>query len=391
MSTASSSQPAHVFETNKCGSFNGKSPEHSLFWDRLVREYLVTKAGNQLEPELGNGSNHIRLCGLKRWKAGKEEPKGSAMNIEHFLHLRALIKDHVGEPLPIQDLVDLKYLHAAEEFLKEWPDFENYIDQVPIVDPAVDVDSLGLFAGAKMMQNQVLLDAYMDVSQEEADSFEESISETPLKKGRYNPNSYKTPPANDAADEQIVNESLISFASALTRRWMIERTAASPYGADQTPSKGAGTAQTHDWRTIADWTMSRDRFYIRERVRDNDATQDRHMKGLKASAKNTGAIVTQGDGHSYARILTSETDGSLYRIGPNSTETLAIVETKKRLRRKNKVKIEWQEAAEIVAWLNLRLRTESEDRAVKGGGPLPPRRGVLKPKPAYKGATEKSR
>ncbi|KAG8161009.1 hypothetical protein KVR01_009273 [Diaporthe batatas] len=383
MSTASMSQPAPLIETNKCGPFTGKSPETSVIWDRFVEEYLINRATNELEPELRIGSNHIRLCGLRRWKAGKEEPKGSAMNIEHFLHLRALVQNHVKEPLPIQELVDLKYLHAAEEFLKEWPEFENYIDQVPIIDPAVDVDSLGLFAGAKTMQNQVLLDAYLNVAQDDADSFDESVSETPLKKGRYNTNFYGKPPDNDAADEQIVNESLISYASALTRRWMIEKTAASPSGADQTPSKGA--IPTHDWITIADWTMSRDRFYIQERVRDNDATQDSHMAGLKPTARNVG------DGHSYGRILTSETDGSLYRVGPNSTETLAIVECKKRLRTKNMVKIEWQEAAEVVAWLNLRLRTESEDRNLQGGGSLSPRRGVLKPKPAYKSSAEKSR
>lgn len=313
------------------------------------------------------------------------------MSIEPFLHLRALIKDHTGEPLPIKDLVELKYIHAAEEFLKEWPDFENYIEQVPIVDPAVDVDSLGLFAGAKMMQNQVLLDAYLGAHQDEADSFDESTLETPLKKGGHNVAFYGKPPDNDAADEQIVNESLISFASALTRRWMVEKTAGSPSGADQTPSGGTRATQTHDWRTIADWTMSRDRYYIQERIRDNDAAQDRHMAGLRATTRYTGAIARGADGTSYGRVLTSETDGSLYRIGPNSIETLAIVECKKRMRHKNKAKIEWQEAAEIAAWLNLRLRTESEDRRLKGGGGLPPRRGVLKPKPAYGSSAEKSR
>lgn len=310
------------------------------------------------------------------------------MNIEHFLHLRALIKDHANEPFPIQDLVDQKYLHAAVEFLKEWPDFENYTDQVPISDPAVDVDSLGLFAGAKTMQNQVLLDAYLGVAQDEAESFDDSISETPLKKGGHNVRFYGKPPDNDAADEQIVNESLISFASALTRRWMTAKTAVSASGADQTPSQGARAARAHEWRTIADWTMSRDRFYIQERVRDNDAIQYRHMEGLR---KTSGAIVRKADGHSYGRILTSETDGSLYRIGPSSIGTLALVECKKRLRRKNGVKIEWQEAAEVVAWLNLRLRTEAEDRRLKGGGGVPPRRGVLKPKPAHKNSPEKSR
>lgn len=328
---------------------------------------------------------------MRRWKAGKEEAKGSGLHIEQFLHLRALIQNHEDEPLPLHDLVDLKYAHAAEVFLKDWTDFDNYIGQVPTNDPAMDVDSLGLFAGAKLVQNQVLLDAYLGVSQDGADSFEDSILETPLKKGRPGMNFYSRPPNSDAADEQIVNEALISFASALTRRWMIQKTPAAPYGPDQTPTKGGSNTPVHDWKTIADWTMSRDRFHIRERIRDNDLAQAGHMTGLQSVARRNYNIVKQGDGHSYGRIMTSETDGSLYRIGPNTTEVLAIVEAKKRLRGKNTLKIEWQEAAEILAWLNLRLRMESEERARKGGGPLAPRRGVLKPKPAAGNSGEKSR
>lgn len=337
---------------------------------------------------LDDGSNHIRLCGLRRWKAGKEEAKGSGLHLEQFLHLRALIKNHAGEPLPLHDLVDLKYAHAAEGFLKEWPDFEKYIDQIPDNDPAMEVDDLGLFAGAKLVQNQVLLNAYLEVSTDGAESFEDSVSETPLKKSGPRINFNWKPPNTDAADEQIVNQALISFASALTRRWMIKETPATPYGPEQTPTKGGSNAPASEWRTVADWTMSRDRFHIRERIRENDKTQSRHMQGLQSRGYN---IERQNDGHSYGRIMTSETDGSLYLIGPNTTEILAIVEAKKRLREKNRLKIEWQEAAEILAWLNLRLRTESEERVRSGGRPLESRRGVLKPKPAVDNSGQKSR
>lgn len=311
------------------------------------------------------------------------------MHIEQFLHLRALVKTHLHEPFPLQELVELKYANAAELFLKEWPDFENYIDQVPDNDPAMHVDSLGLFAGAKLVQNQVLLDAYLGAPQEVADSFQDSILETPLKKATPGIDFRTRPPNSDAADEQIVNEALISFASALTRRWMIQQTPVAPHGPDQTPTKGGSTAPTHDWKTIGEWTMSRDRFHIRERIREKDLVQKGHITGLKEKRREN--IVKQADGHSYGRIMTSETDGSLYRIGPNSTEILAIVEAKKRMRVKNTLKIEWQEAAEILAWLNLRLRTESEERARKGGGPLTPRRGMLKPKPAAGNSQAKSR
>lgn len=338
---------------------------------------------------LKDGPNHIRLCGLRRWKAGKEEAKGSGLHIEQFLHLRALVQTHAHEPFPLQELVESKYANAAELFLKEWPDFENYIDQVPDNDPAMHVDSLGLFSGAKLVQNQVLLDAYLQTSQDRADSFAESVLETPLRKGKPGLDFRSIPPTSDAADEQIVNEALISFASALTRRWMVQKTPVAIYGADQTPTKGASNAPTHDWKTVGDWTMSRDRFHIRERIRDNDPTQRAHITGLKE--KRGDNIVKQNDGHSYGRIMTSETDGSLYRIGPNTTEILAIVEAKKRLRSRNTLKIEWQEAAEILAWLNLRLRSESAERASRGGGPLAPRKGLLKPKPAAGNSEQKSR
>lgn len=336
------------------------------------------------------GAHNIRLCGLKRWKAGKEKAKGSGLHFEHFLHLRALVQEHDPEHFPLRELVKAKYAEAAESFLRSWQEFDNYIMQVPSDDPAADVDSLGLFAGAKLVQSQVLLDAYLGTSQDEADSFEESTLETPLKKVSQGVDFNMRPPDDDAADEQIVNEALISFASALTRKWMVRQTEADVHPSDQTPTKGGRAAPTHDWKTVADWTMSRDRFHIRERVRENDLIQAGHMAGLRASARNDN-IVELADSHSYARVMTSETDGSLYRMGAGATEVLAIVEAKKRLRRKNRMKIEWQEAAEILAWLNVRLRTESVQHGGKGKGPATERRGMLEPKPAVGRAGEKSR
>lgn len=201
----------------------------------------------------------------------------------------------------------------------------------------------------------------------------------------------KKPPANDASDEQIVNEALISFASALTRRWMVQQRPAIVYPGEQTPTKGSSAVPTYDWKTVADWTMSRDRFHIRERMRNDDLIQKGHMAGLRASTRRKDNFVNQDDGHEYGRVMTSETDGSLYHIGADMTEVLAIVEAKKRLRAKNGLKIEWQEAAEILAWLNLRLRTESAPHAGKGKEPLTKRRGMLKPKAAAGGSGEKSR
>ncbi|KAK7708174.1 hypothetical protein SLS63_013588 [Diaporthe eres] len=342
-------------------------------------------------PRLNKGPNHIRLCGLRRWKSGDEKAKGSGLHLEHFLHLRALIKNHENEEFPLRDFVDEKHAVAAEAFLRSWQDFDNYIIQVPTNDPAIDVDNLGVFAGAKLVQNQVLLDAYLGTSQGGADSFEDSTAETPLKKTKPGIDFNKNPPANDASDEQIVNEALISFASALTRRWMVQQTRATVYDADRTPTKGSSAAPTYDWKTIADWTMTRDRFHIRERVRNDDLIQKGHMAGLRANTRRKDNFVDQADGHSYGRVLTSETDGSLYHIEEDATEVLAIVEAKKRLRAKNGLKIEWQEAAEILAWLNVRLRTELVPDGGKGKGPLTQRRGMLKPKAAAGRSGEKSR
>ncbi|KAG6355405.1 hypothetical protein INS49_003367 [Diaporthe citri] len=397
MSAASASQSATAFETNKCNPavrrFVDRNPETSSDWSDLVQQWIGSvrsPAGTQLEPELNKGSHHIRLCGLRRWKAGDEDAKGSGLNLEHFLHLRALVKRHENEDLPLRELVEAKYAEAAEVFLGNWQDFDNYISQVPSNDPALDVDNLGMFAGAKLLQNQVLLDAYLGTPQDGADSFQDSVTETPLKKFKPGINFNMEPPDNDAADEQIVNQALISFASALTRRWMVQKTPAAAYATNQTPTKGGGAAPTHDWKTVADWTMARDRFHIRERRRKDDRIQTGHMEGLMASTRKDNLEVL-ADNHSYARVMTSETDGSLYCIDAGTTEILAIVEAKKRLRRRNRLKIEWQEAAEILAWLNLRLRNESVQHGGKGKGPLTPRRGMLKAKPAAGKSREKSR
>lgn len=277
--------------------------------------------------------------------------------------------------------------------MRSWQDFDNYIMQVPSNDPAIDVDSLGVFAGAKLVQNQVLLDAYLETAQEAADSFQDSTLETPLKKRKKDMMNqdidfHMKPPEHDAADEQVVNQALISFASALTRRWMIQQAPTTAYANEQTPTKGGDTAvPPRDWKTVADWTMARDRFHIRERKRNNDRIQTGHMEGLMASTRKDN-IEVLADNHSYVRVLTSETDGSLYRIGTSATEILAIVEAKKRLRRRNRLKIEWQEAAEILAWLNVRLRAEI---AGKGKGLMTERRGMLEPKPAAGKSQEKSR
>lgn len=337
---------------------------------------------------MDKGSHHIRLSGLKRWKAGDEDAKGSGLNLEHFLHLRALVKQHEHKDFPLHDLVDEKYAGAAGLFSRGWKDLDNYIEQVPSNDPALDVDSLGLFAGAKLVQTQVLLDAYLRAPQDGADSFQDSVMETPLKKPKPVIDFNVDPRDQDAADEQIVNEALISFASALTRRWMVHKTPLA--NTEQTPTKGGSAVPTQNWKTVADWTMARDRFHIRERVRKNDSIQAGHMAGLRES-KRKDSFDDQTDGYSYGRVLTSETDGSLYCTDAGSTEILAIVEAKKRLRRKNQMKIEWQEAAEILAWLNLRLRTESAEGSGKGKGHGTQRRGMLKSKPAAGRSGEKSR
>jgi hypothetical protein len=339
---------------------------------------------------LNRGSNHIRLCGLKRWTVGEEKKKkakGSELRLEHFLHLRALIREHDGEAFPLGEMVESKYVDAAEQFLGDWRDFKSYIQQVPIKDPAIDVDSLGQFAGAKKVQNQVLLGPHLgpaSVQEETPDSFQDSNAETPFKKKRI-VDFHMEPPGNDADDEQIVNEALISFASALTRKWMVQRTVS--HTTDQTPVKGSRAGPDYSWRTAADWTMTRDRFHIRERSRGNDRTQQAHMGGLMKSRRKED-FERLSDGHCYGRVLTSETDGSLYCIGTDSTEILALVEAKKRLRKKNRLQIEWQEAAEMLAWLNGRLRYE--DSAKKQGIPIQ-RRGMLKSKPATGKSREKFR
>lgn len=337
---------------------------------------------------MDNGPHHIRLCGLRRWKAGGKNASGSQLRLEQFLHLRALVKRHSPGDLEIREFVQGKYADAADNFLKSWPDFHEYITQVSENDPALDVDGLGLFAGAKLVQNQVLLDAYLGTSQDGADSFEDSTLETPLKKVKHGVNFNSSPPGGDAADEQIVNEALISFASALTRKWMVQQTPAAVYDPEQTPTKGGSVTQAHNWKTVADWTMARGRFHIRERMRDDDPIQASHMADLRADKQRKDNIIPLADNHSYGHVLTSDTDGSLYRIGADATEILAIVETKKRLRKNNRLKIEWQEAAEILGWLNQRLRTErteSEQHGSKGKGRPIERRGMLQPKSGRSG------
>lgn len=241
--------------------------------------------GKPLEPELFQDLRRIRLCGLRRWKrlvagagAGGENARGSDLYFEHFLHFRALVKDESFADFRVPDYVDAKYIDAARRALTGWLDFETYLDNINNYDPTVVLDTLGKFEQVRFSQNQILRNAYLQGHQfrtPQPDDLDDLDTETPIKRRIPSKINYLNPPPGleAADDEQIVNAAIIGFAQTLTRRSMIRRQ--TDY---DTPTKITGSEYRDimsEEKIVADWTLKRDRYDIREPVRPEDRITSR--------------------------------------------------------------------------------------------------------------------
>lgn len=369
--------------------YNSRNPSDKKEWDVAVQTYLMKK--NTPEPELIGNVDLIRMSGLRRWKVpgpdgSNVNASGSTLYFEHFLHFRALIKQHEPWEFEVESHVDGKYQQAATAMLKRWDDFRHYIDEVDDNDPSAIFDHLGSFDRVKSSQNQCLLNSFVTSAraiQPVSDGADDEERETPVKR-RTGSRNYSLLNDKDAEDEQIVNDAIIQYAQTLTRRWMTgSETKRDPSPTPEaTGSKSRRTTRTKT--LLADWKMSRDRFYIMNEVDYKDNIQIGHLKELFVAKGNKAQGRTKRPWtqprhddflrvgkEEYAKLLVAETDGSLFSI--DNDEKLAIVEAKKRVRTHDQLKIEWQESAEILAWLNARIRDE-----IKSNKSQSVRRGVLR-------------
>ncbi|KAK3934452.1 hypothetical protein QBC46DRAFT_76783 [Diplogelasinospora grovesii] len=362
-------------EPRLCQAKLDENPSVAKTWIRDVHKYLGV-----------SDPSSIRLSGLQSWKLGGSkggsDPSGSKLGYEHFLHFRALVVRHTAEKFDLHSHVSQTYDDAAGKMMESWQELKRYLDMVSNSDPDIEVDGLGLFSSAKITQNQVLIEPYKGVLKASAipiadEGDDQQPTETPIKRPRQTDTqvNYRKPPRHDgidASDEMIVNQAIIEYLAAISRHWMraFELVEDSPSkGARQSPKNGSE-------RTLARWTIERNRFHIKERVRNDDAIQGT----IVSSISNQRKFEKRDGVKKYIQLLETQTDGHLYHTAEQ--EVLAIVEAKKRTRdagRGGRVKIEWQEAAEIVAWLNLRLRTEREEGHLGKGlaGDRQKRRGLL--------------
>jgi hypothetical protein len=309
-----------------------------------------------------------------------DRPSGSKLGFEHFLHFRALVVQHNPGDFDVMDHVDQGYAQAALALVqpKCWPrhELDYYLDSVPDSNPDISVGGLGLFAAAKVSQNHTLIEAYGPTDNAEMISMmfdyddDQDPMETPIKRPRprIRPEFYYNPPSKaSASDEMIVNQAIIEFSNALTRRWMVGEVVDGRPGTGS-PSRGA-KERPGTRRTLARWTIERNKFHIMERVRPEDRIQAAGVDSYKKRKKQ--------DRPKYVQLLETQTDGHLYDT--DAREVLAIVEAKSRVREKDSARIEWQEAAEILAWLNARLRAERADPAARSRrGDRYDRRGLLR-------------
>lgn len=336
--------------------------------------------------------SNILLSGLREWRVGTEQsnslPSGSKLGFENFLHLRCLVQNEPPAEFNIEDFVDQAYINAATKVLDRSMAFQQYLQCVQNGNPDIDVSDLGPFGSAKILQNHVLIEAYRPVPPtgrtrklagvpaqllRADDGYQtDQELETPYVRRFVTPEQLSTggnwsslgKSNADAFDEMIVNEAALEYLSALTRSYMKKLV----YG--NSPTRGQKILE-HE-RTLARWTIARNRFVIQEHRRPNDNEQ---TALLSEKARRKDAL----NSLKYVPVLETQTDGYLYSA--DEQEVLAIVEVKKRLRDINPTKIEWQEAAEILGWLNIRLRTEREESKTnpKSKDHRADRKGLLNP------------
>ncbi len=218
-------------------------------------------------------------------------------------------------------------------------------------DPDLDVNDLGVFASAKAAQNLVLIEAYKTVGgagdvPQLPEGNEPEFTETPAKEPPREVTNYSIAPKDtDAADETVVNQALAIYLQALTRQWMGRFHVVD---GRQPGSPGPFKAEKRT-KMLARWTPIPKRFHIKELVDGDDPVQKAFIEAHPLCKVASGTI----------QLLETHTDGHLQDT--KQEEVLAIVEVKKRMRRKDALLVEWQEAAEILAWLNIRLRMQLEE------------------------------
>lgn len=387
--------PKSAFDSYLCEATTLENPTKVGDWVEEVKSWLVgdDHTRKKVEPELEKDPHRIRLCGLRRWKRSLGDggnARGSGLGFEHFLHFRALVKNYKYWNFQVQDYVDQKHVDAAKRALENWSDFNTYLHYIDNYDPTTVLDNLGKFEQVKFNQNQVLRNAYIrdqggrisGATPSQSDDLGDANQETPIKRPVPLGIDYSKPPPRKApaGDEQIVNAAFIAFAQTLTRRFMVQH-----QEHDQTPSKVSHEkpGRIISEKILADWTLKRDRYDIRELVRKNDSVQAGHLQELFDAESNArlgkgkSIEVDQDDdvqakssarddfqpirGERYAKLMSSEIDGSMYCT--DNDERLAIVETKKRPRKVQQLKVEWQETSQMLAWLNARLRDEKKENS----------------------------
>ena len=297
----------------------------------------------------------MKLQDLCSWKVNGENPSGSRLSLENFLHFRALIVNHSAQLFQPKEYIRDRCADAAAKLLKPggWPNSElgHYLAAVGDRDPDLDTEDLGPFAAAKVTQNHIHLsgnqqllgkDAGGNVNDDDGD--DQPATETPVKRPPQGPKQQTSSvPKNVSVDEMVVNQAVIEYLTATSREWMYRRTAAA-----SSPSQRSPTLLQKNG-ALARWTIQRNRFHIK-------VAGEAHSSTSQVSGKATKTSKNSGDG--FIRVLETLTDGHLYHT--TDAEVLALIEVKARYREKAGYRIEWQETAEILAWLNLRIRTEKE-------------------------------
>ncbi len=115
---------ARVSGANPASRANPRDPET---WKSEAKKHLG------LEPDA------IRLHGLYDWKFGtaksNQNPSGSKLGFENFLHFRALVKKHPRSDFELESHVSPERASAANGILRDWDGFENYMSTVPNAGP----------------------------------------------------------------------------------------------------------------------------------------------------------------------------------------------------------------------------------------------------------------
>lgn len=260
----------------------------------------------------------IRLSGIRKWCVVNDPPLGSNLTLEAFLHFRALIVPRNIAEFDLEDHIDPKCVRVIRDLAKLGSSKDS--TKAPAKKPA------------------------------------------PQKK---RDNRLDVPSGPRASCWMVESQTLIEYVSTLTHRWMaaddfVKDSQDKPSGMVDTT---ATSARSH---ALTSWTMEQKELQIMELLRPG---------GVSAADAITcpkyGVFRRE---RNYAPLLETQTDGYLYDT--KGGEVLAIVETDAQDRGKDSYKIEWQEAAKILGWLNLKLREERE--VVSHAHSWQRRRGLLR-------------